>query len=692
MAIIGKIREKSTLVLIIIGGAIVAFVLTDLFNSAASGGTQGPLFLAQVKDQTISPDEFDMKLQEAYENYEARTEEPLDARTKAQIKESVWNTMLADIIVGDERKELGVKVTSKELFDMVQGDNPHPQVKQIFTNPETGEFNSNAVLQFLQGLDQAEPETKEQWLSFERALKSNQETDKYNTLLKKGLYLPADLAKYTYADENTQMNFQYVAKGYNSIADSTIEISEDELKAYYEEHKEEYDQAASRKMFYAYMPVRPSAADVQAAQEDANEIYEKFKTVKNDSIFVNANSDRPFDPIYRSSDNIPMGVDSVFWAQDSGTTKPPFRLEDAYFIHKIRDVKRAPDSVRASHILIGTQERSPERAEALADSLFNLLESGSAELTDLLDYSDDVNSARNDGDLDWFAEGMMVKPFSDAAFSMEIGEYRKVRSQFGFHLIKVTDKGEDRRKAQIATVQILVDPSKDTYENIFNQANSFSIDATDEESFNNLINEKNIQRRVIVIKENTTTIEGNEASRDLVRWGREAKEGAISEAYDIGDAFAVGFLESVNEEGPAPLDKVRNRVEYMVRIDKKAEIFKEQMSGASDLKSLASQLGINPETAEGVSMSNPSIPNMGLEPKVVGKAVSLESGQMSVPIQGNNGVYVIKMINKNVPGDPNVALARGSEQRGLNSRIDNGAVFNALKEGVEIEDNRAKFF
>jgi peptidyl-prolyl cis-trans isomerase D len=692
MAIIGKIREKSTLVLIIIGGAIVAFVLTDLFSAAGTGQGQGPLFLAQVDEETISPEEYDEQLQTAYQNYEAQTQQPIDAQTKSRLKETVWNQMLAQIIIGEERDELGVKVTSKELFDMVQGDDPHPQVRQLFTDPESGMFNPGAVVQFLQNLDQQEPQTKEQWLNFERALKSNQETNKYNTLIKKGLYMPTALAKKQYSDNNTQLNFKFIYKLYNSIADSVVEISESDVKAYYEDHKNEYEQPASRRMFYAYMPVRPSDEDVAAAAEEAQEIYEKFKTASNDSIFVNANSDRPFDPMYYSADNIPLGIDSAFWSQDSGSVREPVKIEFTYLIHKIRDVKQAPDSVEASHILIGTQERSAEEAEAIADSLMNLLEGELATIPDLIDLSDDVTSAKNNGELGWFTEGTMVKPFNDAAFSMEVEEYRKVRTRFGYHIIKVTDRTEPRRKAQIATVEIFIDPSKETYANVFNQANSFSIDANDEESFNNLINEKDIQRRVIVLSENMTTIEGNEASRDLVRWARDAKAGDISEAYDIGDAFAVGFLESVNKEGPQPLANIRNRIEFLVRNDKKAEILKKEMSGASDINSLASQIGLSVNDASAVSLSNPALPSIGLEPKVVGKVASLEAGQTSVPIQGDNGVYVVKMEGKNVPGEPDVSLTRNTVQRDLATRIDNGAVFNALKEETEIEDNRAKFF
>ncbi len=693
MAIIGKIREKSTLVLIIIGGAIVAFVLSDLFSSSAGGRPQGPMFLAQVKEHSISPDEYEQQLQTAYENFEARSETPMDARTKGQIKENVWNQILSSYIIGDEREALGVKVTSKELFDMVQGDNPHPQVRQIFTNPETGEFNSSAVVQFLQNLDQGDPKTKEQWISFEKALKSNQEMDKYNNLIKKGMYMPSELAKQQYADNRTSLSFKFVSQLYMNLPDSVVEVSDAELKEYYEEHKDEYEQPYGRRMFYAFFPVRPSDADVEATYAEANRVYEKFKTASNDSIFVNANSDTRFDPMFYTIENIPLGIDTMFWKQDSGSTKAPFKLENVYYIHKIRDVKMAPDSVQASHILIGGQTRSPEAAEALADSLLEVLKNGQGVMSELAsEYSDDATSAVEGGDLGWFAEGTMVKPFSDAAFSMEVGEYRKVLSQFGYHIIQVNGKTEDKRKVQFATVRIDINPSKETYANIFNEANSFSIDATDGESFNTLVNDKRLQRRSVVLSEQMTTLNENEATRELVRWAKEAKEGDISEAYDIGDAFAVGHLEKINEEGPAPFEDVRNRVEYAVRVEKKAEKFINEMSGFSNLTELAAKLNLTVESAENVTFSDPSIPNKGVEPKVIGKAMSLEAGQMSVPLKGGSGVYVLAIESKSDAGEPNIAMTRGSWQRGFNSQIDNGSVFNALKEEVEIEDNRTKFF
>jgi peptidyl-prolyl cis-trans isomerase D len=233
MAIIGKIRERSTLVLIIIGGAIVAFVLSDLFSSSQGGRQQGPINLAEVNGTSVNPQEFELKVQKAYENYQVQTEEELDERTKSTIREQVWTEILSDILLGKQMDELGIEVTSKELFDMVQGNNPHPQVKQAFTNPETGEFNSSAVVGFLQNLDN-DPKVKAQWIEFERALKRNQAIDKYYKLVKKGLYVPTKLAEKEFKSNKTAVNFKYVYRSYASMPDSLVQLSESEIEVFYE--------------------------------------------------------------------------------------------------------------------------------------------------------------------------------------------------------------------------------------------------------------------------------------------------------------------------------------------------------------------------------------------------------------------------------------------------------------------------
>ena len=287
MAIIGKIRERSFLVLVIIGIAILAFVLTDLFT-AQSNGQQAPLSIAEVNGQQISPQEFEFKVQKQYENYQKQTQQELDERTKSTIRESVWAEMTSDILIGEQLEELGISVTTKELMDLVSGSNPHPQVRQAFTDPNTGQFNKDAVIQFLQNLDN-DPATKAQWVDFEKALKRNHRMDKYNTLIKKGIYTPSAFATSMYKENNGAMAFKYIFKPYSSIEDATVEVLESEVSAFYNKTKTDYEQKASRKIAYAYYPIVPSEQDQAETKQWVDRIYQEFQTSANDSTFVNAN-------------------------------------------------------------------------------------------------------------------------------------------------------------------------------------------------------------------------------------------------------------------------------------------------------------------------------------------------------------------------------------------------------------------
>jgi peptidyl-prolyl cis-trans isomerase D len=688
MAIIGKIRERSFLVLIIIGIALLAFMLTEYF-SANSNGQQAPISIAEINGQQISPQEFEFKVQKGYENYQKQTEQELDERTKSTIRESVWAEMTSDILVGEQLEELGIQVTTRELMDLVSGSNPHPQVRQAFSDPNTGQFNPNAVIQFLQNLDNDEA-TKAQWVEFERALKRNHRMDKYNTLVKKGIYTPSAFAKEKYNENNGAMAFKYVYKPYSSIDDSTVEVSESEVSSFYNKTKMDYEQKASRKIAYAYFPIVPSEQDQAQTKEWVNKTFEEFKTNGNDSTFVNANSDNNFIPVYYSEANAPAGTDTTLWDQDSAYVAAPKLVGNVWSIVKVKDIKMAPDSVQARHILIGAQNRTMEAAEKTADSVMLALQGGTA-FDSLVSLSDDQGSAVKGGDLGWFAEGMMVKPFNDAAFSSKVGEYSKVKTQFGFHIIEVTEMLPEVKKIQIATITREVKPSKNTYADLFNQANSFSINVTDMESFRKELTDNNLQQRSAVLSEKDNLVQGLGSSRDLARWTQDAEQGDVSEAKDVENAFVVAIVESVDKDGIAPLEKVRNRVEFLARQEKKAEILKTELSDASDIGSLAGKTGLSVENAN-VTFASPAIPSVGLEPKVVGAAWYLTPGQLSQPIAGNNGVFVVS-VDKNVnAGEPNVAEVRQNDVRSIASRVDNGSVYNALKDKADLVDNRSKFY
>lgn len=691
MAVIGKIREQSTLVLILIGGAIVAFVLSDLFGSGASVFDQ-TRNVAVVDGVNVSAQEFQNQVQIATENYQKnQPEEQIDENTRDAIRQQVYDQMVNQIVLTKEFDQLGLEVTTKELFDMVQGNNPHPQVRQSFTNPETGQFNPTDVVRFIQTLDQ-NPEVKGQWIQFEQALKKDRELEKYNTLVTKGLYVTADAAKSKHITANKNYSIKYVLKRYNELSDTSIVITESELKDYYNDHKDEYKQEASKKIEYITFNIQPSEQDEELVRKWANDMYHEFKNTKNDSLFLMNNSDNGYDPRYYSMKTVPVDIDTNLFAQEPGYVTPPFEKDDATRIQKLLDIKVGADSVKARHILVGLQDRTIEEARVIADSLLTVLNAGTPFDTLAINSSDDVGSGAKGGDLGWFTEGMMVKPFDEAAFNSPVGKVQKVETQFGVHLIEVTDKTAEVKKIKVGVLSRSAEPGKETYANVFQKANAFSIN-TSSEQWNDVINADNMLRRAGIIGLNDREVRGIEGSRNVVNWANEAEEGAISEPFDVKDAYVVAKLVEVNEKGVAPFEKVRARVEYEAKRDKKAEKFIAEMKGSQNLTEAAGKVGVQVQEATNVTFESGNIAGAGNEPVVVAKITTLQQGQMTAtPIKGKNGVFMVQVTAVNEPGEADVRSMRSSVERGYATRVSNRQGIEALKAKATIKDNRSKFF
>src|SRR5690606_14900331 len=349
MAVIGKIREKSALLLIIIGVAMVAFILGDFLQSGQSFFASGNNNVGEVGDVEISARDFDRKLNEFIAQYEMNNG-PANAQVRESIKEQVWNDIVREELLVKQFKLLGIAVSPRELDDMITGPNPHPQIKQSFTNPETNVFDPNQVINFLKGLDNMPEERKRQWILFEEGLIQERINTKYNNMITKGMFATSLMIKNTYKEENEKRAIKYVVKRYNTIDDSTITVSDADIKAYYDEHKHEYKQESSRNIEYVKFQVVPSPEDRAAVMEQLKEIAVEFKKAENDSAFVAYNSDLPVNLNYYGQNDFPYNLDSSFFFSEVGSTFGPFEENNTFAVVKISAIKMMPDSVKARHI------------------------------------------------------------------------------------------------------------------------------------------------------------------------------------------------------------------------------------------------------------------------------------------------------------------------------------------------------
>lgn len=698
MAVIGKIREKSALVMIIIGVGMLAFILGDLFKSGNQLFSDGNN-VGEIDGVEISGIDFNNKVEAAVIRWEAQNQgTAASAEIRESLREQSWNELIMERVLGSQYAELGLSVSSEELFDMVQGSNPHPQVQQAFTDPQTGVFNPSQVLQFLKGLENMPAENRNQWLLFEDGIQKERVATKYNNLLVKGMYATTSQLKNTYKEQNEQRNIKFVAKRYNSVNDSTIEVSEADLKAYYNEHKNEYKQDQSRDIEYVKFEVIPSDLDREDALTWITETKEEFKTTDNDSSFVEFNSDNAQDPTnmnFYGANEMPFGMDSSFFYQEVGSIAGPSEENGTFVLTKISATKMYPDSVKARHILLKyTQTAADTLLEGKLDSIKSVIEAGGDFGAIAKEVSEDVGSAAAEegGDLGWFKAGQMVPEFNDACFDGKVGELVIVQTQFGFHLIEVTAQSEKVKKIQLAKVVRKIEASNETFDAAFAKASAFYSSNSTLEAFEKATETDEFTKFVASeVKVADKNVQGLSEVREMVRWSFNNEKGTVSAPFQFGNTFVVACISEVREEGTATMDQVAIQVELGAKKQKKAAQFIEEMKGGANLEAVAQTTGGTVENAASVNFAAYAIPGMGQEPRISGQAVTLGQGQMSVPIEGQTGVFVIMVESVTpAPETTDYTAVKNQLNQGFTS-ISNSAL-DALKEKFGVVDKRYKFY
>ncbi len=705
MATLQNIRNRGGLmVAIVIGLALGAFILGDMLTSGSKLMKPSQMKIAEINGESIQYPDFQKKVEELSEIYKMNTQQTqIDENTLEQIREQVWQGYLQENILGKNIEELGITVSADELFDLVQGNNPHPIIQQLFRNQKTGQVDKSSILQFLKSLEtNATPEQKSYWLYIEKQIIQDKLRTKYNNMVSKGLYITSEEAKKSLEAKNQNANFQYIVLDYSSVADADVKVADSELKDYYNKHKDEYKQEKSRKIEYVTFDVLPSVGDNAATQKWITDSKNEFATVQDNKQYISVNSESPFDPSYfKKEDLSPTLAEWAFTAQP-GDIYGPYFENNAYKLAKIDQFKMLPDSVEASHILISPQTAgSAQKAQALADSIKKLIDNG-ANFSELaMKYSEDKGSAIKGGDLGWFKRKQMVPEFEEAAFGGELNKITLATTQFGIHLIKPTKKGKETNQVRIAILSKNVEPSTDTYQKTYAETSKFASENTTIESFNKSILEQKLDKKIATLKEIDRQITGLESSRPLVRAAFLADKGKMivstegSSIFEFGNKFVIAVLTETTEEGVSSFEEAKIRVDLAVRKEKKAELLiaklKDAASGQTSLESIASKLSTVVKEASGLNFDTYSIPSAGFEPAVVGTVSSLPENKISAPIEGINGVYLAKVTAITKSADTNVNGEKTRLAQALSYRA-GSQIFESLKKLVDLEDKRSKFY
>lgn len=707
MATLQTIRNRGgLLVSIVIGVALVAFIVGDALNSGASIFNGEKNQVGEIAGESISIMDF--------QNLVTKNEEmvkmmnnvtALNEEQQSMLRNNTWQQLIMEKLMQQEYNELGINVSGDELYDILLGDNMSPAVRQLFADPNTGVVDKNQARMVIKQLIDAPANTpqKAYWLNMEEEIANNRKLTKYNTLLAKSLYITDEQAK-----ENTEANavksdISYIVKNYSTLDDSTITVSKSEIKDYYNNHPQAFQQEEARKIVYVNFDIEASGEDFSETEKSVSDLLEEFKETNDPIDFVNLSSDKKADHSYYKKDEIINDSLANFLFADKSAVFGPYLENNSYKISRVASVKMLPDSVRARHILIAPQNNNYQQAKAIADSLANLLKKGSNFEQLARENSIDQNSAINGGDLGWFGPKAMVQPFSDTVFFAKKNDIKVVLTQYGAHVVQVTDQAKPVEKIQIATIEKEVIPSAKTTNKIYNDARSFATNVGTLDEFNKKIEESGLTKRMATVDKNEKTIVGMDNAREMIRRIYMAKEPGIisttdgSIIFENGNKYTIAILTEIDEEGLAPLNNVASNIKQILIRKKKAEQLKKELaaaqSGSESLLSIAQKTGTEVKEANEISFSSFQIPGAGIEPNVIAAASVSEQGKISAPIEGNQGVYIILVNNRTSEEvtPEQIGQTKSGMQQANMYRANYQAIQAILKNG-NIVDQRYKFY
>ncbi len=708
MATLQNIRNKAgVLVAVVIGLSLLAFILGDLLGSGQKLFSRKRLEVAEIGGKSINILNYNEKIDELSNFYKMTYNiGTLDAETMESIRDETWRTAVRDIILGKAYNSLGISVSNDELKTMLLGDSlnsalsdePHPIVRRMFTNPETGEFNRAQMVNYFESISNpVYKEEKKRWIFLENQIVEERLSTKYFNLVRKGIQPSTLDAKYYALENETTVDFSFVFTSYNTIPDEGISISPSEVQAYFDEHKETYRQNDARSVEFVVFELLPSQKDDDYAHEYIAQSKTAFERSDNPISFVNNNSDKPYvDKNYGISELSEVIRDSIFSAKP-GFVAGPYFENGSYKLARLIEFDAVSDSVRARHILISLSvQRDDARAKTIADSLKQLIDRGADFNLLASQYSADENNKAIGGDLGWFKEGQMVKPFSDACFSAERGEVKIIKTNYGYHIVRVDAQSPKVKKAKVAFLEREVIPSDETTQEIYSKAVSFAANAPNVDEFRNLCKKENITPRFATdFTKSDKSLPGLDNSREIIRWAFENEESTISSIFDMSDKYIIAALTNVKEKGFAPLESVKPEIEIALKKQKKleklADDIKTKISSTGSIDEVSSILGSEISEASQVRFTNPYINNVGIEPRVVVKALELPIEKISEPIIGENGVFVVVVHAIVKPSNPDIFSAKYRLKYAIDSRVTYEG-YEALKENANIVDNRIKFF
>ncbi len=696
MAIISTLRDKmGKFLVVVVGFSIAAFVLGDILGPNSTIGSQNQNIVGEINGEEIDLIRFNSIFEQLSYNFSLNNGRSPNSQEMIGIRDQAWEKLINDISYNDQYNKLGITVTNNESVDMVQGDNIHPMILQTFTDPNTGSFSVDNVIGYLQNLSSQPINQQQAWFSFEANLKPMRLRTKYDNLLSQTTYINSLQSQVEYFNSSNTVDISYYYLPFYKVPDSLFEVSTSEMNNFLRKNKADYIQNESRSIDFVYFPLSPSSEDSTFVISDLNGIKLSLSNEEiNDSTFALLNSDG-FNPYTRFNvDQLPEEL----VGRDKGYISEIIFTDEGVLVYKLSDIVQDNKfKARAKHILLKFNDQNKQEVRSEASRILSLLRNGSDFDETARTYSED-GSASLGGDLGWFFEDRMVKPFQDAVFSRNRSGLipRIIESEFGFHIIYVT---QPKTKTSYAVTTILKEiiPSDNTRNNIYRDAEMFKIEAQNSsESFEDIASRYNYSfESVNYIDKNATTISNVTDARSIVLWAYDDDRytNDVSDVIELNDGYVVSYLSDIIKEGTKKLDDVENSVKKKILDEKKFNYFSKMFnkySSLDDLKNLYDGGDIN--SMDDLDFNSNSIQNVGFTPEAIGVAFSMNEGELTKPIKIDDGLIVVQL-NGLVQADSLQSYSDyGTSLLQANKFTSSLKIDKAIKEFSKIEDLRYKFF
>ncbi len=696
MSVIQRIRDKGAwIIFAIIALALIAFILQDGVgrggNSFSNTSTVG-----KVNGEKIDRGTFEDRLQMAERMYASQ------GATRDQLIGSVWNQEVENVVLTQEYEKLGLKVTGKELADILYG--PTSPLRQEFTDPKTGVFNVEGAKQAIAQLKKSKNTEQLKGVNAAYIEPTIQQTlrTKYQNLLVQASYVPKWMLEKQLADNNAVASISYVYVPYTSVSDSAVKVSDDDINAYVKKHSKEFiKQEETRNIAYVGFSAAPTATDTANALNQVVAAKEEFATTPDASAFISRNgSEIAYYDGYVSKERMQQPNKDTLAKIPVGQVFGPYLDASSYVLAKMISSKQLPDSATVRHILIGTinpqtnqQIREDSVAKKLADSIEVAVKGGADFNALVLKYSDDQGSKDKAGVYEYFPQGQMVPSFNEFAFEKSTGSKGIVKTDFGYHYMEVLGQKGNSSVYKIAYFAKAITASGETVSAANTAAAQFAVGSKNAKDYN--ANALKANRPVLPandIKESDFMIPGLGMERQLVRWVYENKVGAISEPTEIGDKYIVAMISAINKAGLFSAAEARPLVENIIRNEKKAKIIIDTKFKGATLDAIATSTGSMVQRSDSLSFSAPFIPGVGSEPKITGAAFNKGlQGKVSAPIEGVTGVFAIKIENSGAKAS---ILDINTLKQNLlqSSRMVSYRGLDALRKAATIKDYRSTFY